>query len=508
LKLNIFKIDNEFVDDLVVELEENGYSAEADVENQGHSMTLYLKKKTSDGQGWIDYYKSILALEVYNQYSQNLGSESISGVYLVENDNYSYAVTHGQAHFIVRKYCDKDFGLNLAERIVDPSGLKMKHSQTFTSASKKDITSYTQKRKFAASMDYGEAFSYVKCKTIDREKWGETVDFGESARFTSGKDFLLTPQDVYELTDRVDSALSNESIISLPRYRKVSDKNLLEHLNSELDTHFLEFISGIDVEDYWLTGVSFNFSNDYKYSLKYRSKNLSEIMDNLEISTIKRMVEDNQEIIKGRHDLLKIVFYDEDENVVFSRYLKDLVQITIDYNGKYYVLIHNEWVEFSDSYVKFVENQVDQIPFEFKDSYGLSEDDLIAKLVNEEDYIQLHKKNIYVDRYCIEKADLMDSENVIMIKDQNSISDLVYLVKQATTSLRLSESGEIKDSVFKGHNVCLWMLVNRKSLSKLSDFKSFHLLDALNDFKKTVTGQNLAPLIWISLKGEDGRNNE
>ena len=86
-----------------------------------------------------------------------------------------------------------------------------------------------------------------------------------------------------------------------------------------------------------------------------------------------------------------------------------------------------------------------------------------------------------------------------MIKDQANQADLVYLIKQATTSLRLTESRELNENIFSGRNVCLWMLVNRRSLTKLSDFKSFHLLDALNDFKKEVTSKNLNPIIWISL---------
>lgn len=55
-------------------------------------------------------------------------------------------------------------------------------------------------------------------------------------------------------------------------------------------------------------------------------------------------------------------------------------------------------------------------------------------------------------------------------------------------------------NVFNGRSVCLWMLVNRKRLTKLSDFKSFHLLDALNDFKKAAVALNLTPEIWISLE--------
>lgn len=153
MKLNIFKIETEFADDLKVELENNDFDPVADVENNNHYMVLYLKRKSSETQGWIDFYKNILTEEDIKKYSEHLGSETLSGVYFIESEKYCYAVTHGQAHFIVRKYCDKDFGLNLAERMVDPVGLKMKHSQTFTSASKKDITSYTNKRNLDSSFE-------------------------------------------------------------------------------------------------------------------------------------------------------------------------------------------------------------------------------------------------------------------------------------------------------------------------------------------------------------------
>ena len=139
---------------------------------------------------------------------------------------------------------------------------------------------------------------------------------------------------------------------------------------------------------------------------------------------------------------------------------------------------------------------------EFNTKIADAETELIDSLVENGEYIQLHKQNIYVNgKYCIEKADLMDENNVIMIKDQHAQADLVYLVKQATTSLRLASAREIGENVFKGRNICLWMLVKRKNLTKLSDFKSFHLLDALNDFKKSAIDLNLIPKIWVTLDG-------
>lgn len=500
MKINVFKIENDSVSDLADELLENEYEIAAEKEDEHCHFVLYVKKKHFENEGWLNYYKNIVSDEDFSDLTADLGSDALSGVFLIETDKYNFAIAHGQAHFIVRKFCDKDFGLDLAERIVDPKGLKMKHSQTFTSASKKDITSYTSRRDMNDSQEYGEAFSYVKCKTIRKEEWGESADFGESARFSFGKGFSYSPENLYMFTDRIHQRLSTESLVKLPRYRKVTDKTILDHLRDELKRHFQEFLECVDVDDYWLTGVSFNFANDYRYQLRFKHTNLTEIIDTIDTSLIKQTIAEKTEIVGTDFDKIRVVFFDDDDNPSFARWLFELIQVTIEHNGKYYVLFKNDWVEFSESYIAYIKEQADTIPFEIKDCGNKTEDELIDSLVSTGEYTQLHKQNVYIRGYCIEEADLMDDDNVIMIKDQNQISDLVYLVKQATTSLRLSASGELPENRFIGHNVCLWMLINRKKLNKLSDFKSFHLLDALNDFKREVNNMNLSPLIWISLK--------
>lgn len=500
MKVNVFKIANDKVDDLTVDLEDNGFQCEADNKDENSYSALYLRKKRSENRGWLGYYQQMLSEEKFAYYTENIGSESVSGLFLIQKNDYSYVLSYGQTHFIIRKYCDKDFGLNLAERILDPQGLKMKHSQTFTSVGKKDITSYLRNRKFDDSRDYGEAFSYVKCKTIDKELWGETADFGESARFSFGKSFHLSPIELYRFTDEIEKVLKSEVNIKLPRYHKVIDKDILATLNKELDKHFFDFVTDVDVSDYWLTGVSFNFSNDYRYSLKLFRTDLSDISDTLDINYIRETILNNKEKIKENYNAIRVIFYNENDELLFAKKLKELLQITVELNGKYYVFFQNEWVEFSESYVKFIQEQVDSINFVIKQATNQTETELIDSLVASGKYTQLHKDNVYINgKYCIEKADLMDDENVIMIKDQHQQADLVYLVKQATTSLRLTNAGELGENVFNGRNVCLWMLVNRKTLTKLSDFKSFHLLDALNDFKKSAVALNLTPEIWITL---------
>ena len=500
MKINVFKIENDSVSDLADELLENEYKIAAEKEDEHCHLVLYVKKKHSENEGWLNYYKDLVSEEDFSRLTSGLMSEALSGVFLVETDEYSFAIVHGQAHFIVRKHCNKDFGLDLAERIVDPKGLKMKHSQTFTSASKKDITSYTQRRNMGDSQEYGEAFSYVKCKTINKEEWGESADFGESVRFSFGKGFSPRPDELYRLTDRIHNVMLTNAKVQLPRYHKVTNKEITKKLDAELKKHFKDYLTGVNVDDYWLTGVSFNFSNDYHYSIRFLRSDLSEIMESIDITMIRKIVMDNMDTIGEHIEYLKLVFYDENDECSFAKPLLEFIQITLEYDEKYYVLFHNEWVEFSDSYVTYIKEQVDSISFEIKNAGKKTETQLISSLVKTGKYKQLHKHNVYYKGFCIEKADLMDNDNVIMIKDQRGQADLVYLIKQATTALRLTDAGEIGENIFNGRNVCLWMLVNRKQLKKLSDFKSFHLLDALNDFKREVTNKNLTPVVWISLK--------
>ena len=56
MKVNVFKIENDKVDDLTVELEDNGFECEADNEDENGYTALYLRKKRSENKGWLGYY--------------------------------------------------------------------------------------------------------------------------------------------------------------------------------------------------------------------------------------------------------------------------------------------------------------------------------------------------------------------------------------------------------------------------------------------------------------------
>ena len=134
MRLNIFKVDKDAVSNLIVELEKEQYSPEADQTIDEYSLTLYLRKKETPNRSWVDFYKEMLSDEALSEYTDNISSDNVSGALIVESNTSCFIIAHGRSHFLIRKFCDCNFGLDLAERIANPSELKMKHSQTFSSS--------------------------------------------------------------------------------------------------------------------------------------------------------------------------------------------------------------------------------------------------------------------------------------------------------------------------------------------------------------------------------------
>lgn len=77
MKVNVFRIENDKVGDLTIELEDNGFECEADNEDKNSYSALYLQKKHSQNRGWLEYYQQLLSEEKFAYYTENIGSESV-----------------------------------------------------------------------------------------------------------------------------------------------------------------------------------------------------------------------------------------------------------------------------------------------------------------------------------------------------------------------------------------------------------------------------------------------
>ena len=155
--------------------------------------------------------------------------------------------------------------------------------------------------------------------------------------------------------------------------------------------HFINYIDNIVTDEYWLTGVTFNFMSEQRCSVKYLKEEILPITNGLDPKILKDAIDHKKDKISD-YNKIRVIFFDENDNMLYYKYLKELMLVTIEIGDKYYVSYDGRWYRFSESYLNYIKQRVDEVGFEIKDSYGLGENELIDKLVKDNKYTQLHKK--------------------------------------------------------------------------------------------------------------------
>src|SRR5690606_3923725 len=86
---------------------------------------------------WVEYYRRFINEQL------NPSNFIYYGCLLIFNDDFCYAISLGKTHFYLKEYCDSEFGINLAERIIDVENMRLKNSKFYKSKKNKTITSFS-----------------------------------------------------------------------------------------------------------------------------------------------------------------------------------------------------------------------------------------------------------------------------------------------------------------------------------------------------------------------------
>lgn len=120
-KYNIYKIKDGNREALQRKLSTVGLIAKNEKQIGDYTAKFYFSDKPDLVKiWWVDLYKDFIDV---NELPNN---ELYFGILLLVNKEICYAISFGKAHFYLREYCDGEFGLNLAERIVDENNLRIK----------------------------------------------------------------------------------------------------------------------------------------------------------------------------------------------------------------------------------------------------------------------------------------------------------------------------------------------------------------------------------------------
>lgn len=414
-----------------------------------------------------------------------------------------YAVSLGKTHFYLREFADKDFGLQLAERIIDHNNVLVKNGKFYKSKRSKSITSYQLDNLLL--FETGESLEYIRAKTNDEKLWGKVASFGTSVQLNID----IKPEDLPQIIETIEEKIRETPAEVLPRAETVKEREIEMNLDQQLIKAITNSSSSVNIEPFTLSGVDFIFTegNQYRFSLKRKRKSKSSILE-LSIPNLLEFIRLNQIPLERLNDVNVIV---ENEHKRGHRQpVKEFLDCMFEDGNSVYSLIGGKWHRFNLKLIEDVRTKVDKIRLDiYEDKYDVSKgvkEDEFNRNRESEGYENWDKKLISLGwGYKVEKADLYKDETLFFVK-MGTPQDLTYVVDQAITSVRQLQ---LNKANFNSENIsvkkiCLWIILKRKTqIDKLSKLESIIFLLKLVEWQRVVADAGSEPIIRINYKKDE-----
>ncbi|TAL50376.1 hypothetical protein EPN81_02905 [Patescibacteria group bacterium] len=492
-KYNLYRVPLENKDGLVDKLLAADMEKVSSITDGAWNLDFFLSRKPKGTKiGWVDIF--IKHLGDVAPAPENLIH---FGTFLIFNESVCYAVSLGKTHFYLRPYCDTDFGLQLAERIVDQGNLKTKHSKMFGGKKNKVITTYQK----GAAIDYGsgESMHFLRAKTIDADAWGKVASFGHSVLLN----LEIEPDDLPELVERIEETLLKEPVLRLPKVMRIRDEATQKDLDKKLIDAILKPAEDADLteNDVSLSGVEFIFSEQFEYTF-YMKKGARDSSSSHELSLdrLRSFLSGNGIDLRTSLEDLRIEVKG-DYRKPWSVGLKDVLDFIAPESKR--CLIDGKWHEFNQSYLDYLQEKVDEIAPVFQ-SDVTGDEPTFNVAMSTEGYVNCDRDLTVLDKkYRIEAADLLKDETLFFVKfgDPRKMN---YVVDQSVAAMRILKQHKkklkIAGSDQKVKKICLWFVLDdrAKRIERLSELNSLILHMKLVDWKREVHDAGFEPMLHIS----------
>ncbi|HAU1711845.1 TPA: hypothetical protein JBI81_10450 [Legionella pneumophila] len=496
-KYNIYKVIPNKKDELISKLSFVGLEKIGSKSYENWQMDFYFSSQPDSVDiWWTDIYSDFFGEE------EKPKNQIYFAVLLVHKQHICYAISLGKSHFYLKNFCDLDFGLNLAERIVDPNNIRIKNSKFYKSKKNKVVTTYQEGSDM--DLDSGESTHYLKAITINKEIWGKTASFGHSVLLNVN----LKPDELPSLIESIEKKLTQERLLSIPRVIKIDDEKEIKRLDDLLaDKIIQQGEASLQENSISLSGIDFIFSDQFEYSLytKGESNNKSEKGD-ITLSALINFVKSNNIDLKKDLNNIKVKIHNEygRDRTVSLKELLDFID-----EEKRCCLLDGSWYQFNQSYIEFVNKEIDTIDLECDEQEvtALNEEEF-NKSKAAQGFINCDKVFRQIDKkYKVEHMDLYKDETLYFVKFGKP-QKLNYAIDQANNTIKLLQNNQpeikVDDQIIKPKTMCLWFVLDRKSkLDKLSQINSLIFHMKLLEWKRLTRNAGYTPKIIISYKSCD-----
>lgn len=132
-KFNIYKIPRANKNALVNKFNTVGLELINNTNISNFNIDFFLSSNPDSVEiWWTDYYRRFITDRLMPE------NQIYYACLLIYNEEVCYAISLGKTHFYLKEFCDSEFGIMLAERIIDVNNLRLKNSKFYKSKKKQN----------------------------------------------------------------------------------------------------------------------------------------------------------------------------------------------------------------------------------------------------------------------------------------------------------------------------------------------------------------------------------
>lgn len=440
-------------------------------------------------------------------------TESYSAAVLISFRSHVYAISFGASHFLVSRFADLEFGINIASRLL--KSYKSKNSREFGGTRVKSIETFLTTDD--VSFEAGEAVNYIKGVPHNTTKWGNNFSCGQSVQLRKS---TLSIKDIHKVCAQLERALLLKVKNAIPQAISIKDLVKCQALNQKLISDMKNGYYIVDIAPQQLSGVAFLFADQYDFvcSMGGKSVQIDETLSSVELRTLvdQHFRGDYQRLLDAN------VAAQEDGVTIYTKPFINFVDY-VDTQDNYY-LEDGKWYRFDKNYLSNVRNEVDKIPLDFSTEMLTFDESSYNTWLNNQPSAQKHYRERYLnglletkfgyanqdrsfvvfESATVEVSDLFKGGTTYIVKI-GTPQKLNYAIDQAKASVHVLERERfqilINGSKQKVTKVCLWLFIERqKPITRISEINSLIFLMKLANWRKFALRSGLQTEVRVSYK--------
>lgn len=358
---NIYLIPQEKKDSLIAHIKEREFkriklSDWVNSQEQEYAYELFFCDK--DKNGGVSWVKELRELT-----EVNLPNDSViyGAVLLFTYHENCFAISYGNAHFYLGRFCDVEFGLKVAERLIDLSSTRAQKNISFGSNISRSYVDYN--RSTPLSYRTGEIPIFIQGQSTDVRKWGSIIRCGISAQFK----WEAKAYEIHEKLMELSFLLTQKEIRTLPRLVKLDEKDEgIINLNNQLADAITKYDNNytdqgiVHIPTIYLSGTRIIQNDIISYHLSCGRTN-KDFTEEFDINAINNFANKHGLNLSEEISRIKIKFeYASGEHTRPEPILK-----YIDYvSDENFCLFEGNWYQFNDEYIENMFANISNIGFE------------------------------------------------------------------------------------------------------------------------------------------------